>query len=213
MHCGMVRPSSGASRSAISSSWARPRSRAAASSADTSVSLSASMPGRATHMANTNGRPDQRCQRSPKSQTAAKRPGGDWIARSPINRTASAEVSARVAPMGSGSRAGARPNCFCSRIWTSAALVREPSSSASVAIDSSGTRLNSLTLSTGPRQAMQALEMMVYDGFWKNSMDGIKATSSRPAARSSARRLGRSNDSRASGPEPSRPQTSGLVLR
>ena len=80
------------------------------------------------------------------------------MARSPINKHG---VGGRVGERradGQRQRSGSRPKRSFSRIRTSATLVREPSSKANVEILAARTRLNSFTLSTGPRQAMQASE-------------------------------------------------------
>ncbi len=80
--------------------------------------------------------------------------------RSPISRTASADDCSNVAPMGSGRRFGATPNRSFSKMRANAALVRDPSSKASVWMSSTGTRPYNFTLRTGPSQAMQASEMI-----------------------------------------------------
>ncbi len=61
--------------------------------------------------------------------------------------------------MGKGHTSAVTPYRFRKRICVSAALVRDPSSSATVRISSHGTLLNSVTLSTGPREPMATFGM------------------------------------------------------
>ena len=87
------------------------------------------------------------------------------MARSPIRSTPSASASFGPSPIGRGVNVGVRPKRRRNRIWTSATLVREPSSNAKDRISLIGTRLSNFTLNTGPRQAMQASETIVYPVF------------------------------------------------
>ena len=71
-----------------------------------------------------------------------------------MSSTASVGAASADAPIGSGSTPGRTPYRLRRRICESAALVREPSSRATERISAHGTRLNSVTLSTGPREAI-----------------------------------------------------------
>ena len=78
-----------------------------------------------------------------------------------MSSTASVFRSSAGVSMGSRVNAGRTPYRFARMMRVSAALVREPSSSATVRISSHGTLLNSVTLSTGPREPMAMPGMQV----------------------------------------------------
>jgi hypothetical protein len=98
-------------------------------------------------------------------------------------------------PSGSSStRRGRTPCLASSQTRVNAWLVLEPASSASRSTRSNGTRLNSLTLRTGPRAAIANSGKISYPRAAprRYSTDGISATSSSSAASRSASRLGKS---------------------
>ena len=71
------------------------------------------------------------------------------------SKTASASLLSAGASRGSGRTCAATCQRLASRTCARAALVREPSSRATLRIAGQGTRLNRVTLSTGPLLAMQ----------------------------------------------------------
>ena len=83
------------------------------------------------------------------------------MARSPMSKTASVVRSSAGTSSGSGSTCGAMPCRSRSRISVRAALVRLPTSRATVRMRGHGTRLNKVTLSTGPSEPMAMPGMCV----------------------------------------------------
>ena len=184
---------------------ARPRSRAAARTAATSADIH--VRPRNPHRKHKRQAGPIGTTARPRSQTSQKGLGAGAGARLPApsllaprsqspDRQSTAPHPHPSPPARSQSAAaptrGRTPHSSASRICVSAALVREPSSSATRRTSLGGTRKCSFTLSTGPRQATHASETIRYPGVRKNSTDGISATSSRPAASESASRLGKS---------------------
>ena len=162
-----------------------------------------STPARATQRANTKGKPGQRLPGLGQVDHLVKRlvrappsPGR----RSPAPRRPCSPARARPAAVARSARAAHRGSAS-SQTRASTWLVREPSSSASRSIRSNGTRLNSLTLRTGPlRRDRKPRHDLVAAHDPSEVLDRRdQATSSAPAASCSASRLGTSMVSPMSG--------------
>ena len=193
----------------------------------TSATSATSTSARATHIANTNGSPvhstpllaqvpnlDESRLRLLARSLARSSLLRLAIARSPINSTASASVVSSPHPIGSGSHCGRTPHSSASRICVSAALVRDPSSSATRR--TSLRRHAKMQLHAQHRPAARHARVRNdrdSPAVRKNSTDGTSATSSRPAASESASRLGKSYVSRTSGAAPSKPYTKRLAVQ
>ena len=142
------------------------------------ISINARQRAAATHSAEDEQQPGPPRPLA-QSQAKASFSRGGHMPRSPITTIASASQSAGAVSNGKGTSRGCRSNRSRSRIWASAALVREPSSKARVCTCSTGTRPYRLTLSTGPSQATTASG---------DPQPGCRDTRSKaPAARRTAR--------------------------
>ena len=146
-------------------------------------------PSRATHIANTNGKPVSFNHCSPRSHDSQK------IMRIEIHRSI-ADNENRIRFARRDRVKNPKLHSFRTHAITfSQENLRErstrfgdPSSSARVRTSLGCFRNSNRTLRTGPRQAMQASEDYRQDALpRKNSTDGISATSNSPAANRSAK--------------------------
>ena len=158
----------------------------------------ASTSARAAQRANTNGKPVQRDHSSPRSQVKARSSSGGSMPRSPMTTSASAGNRRAGVPAARGSRRGRDQSARGEDLGQGGAGPRAfVQGKRSHPLD----RHAAVELDAAHRAVAgdAASEAIRKPGCRKYSIDGTKATSNRPVASPSARRLGKSTTISASG--------------